>query len=311
MVTVVSFGGGVNSTAMLLELCDRKDRVDLILFADTGGEKPETYEFVSFFSNFLHSKGMPEIITVRDERRTLEEECLEAHTLPSIVVGARSCSDKYKIRPQSRFLAQWEPAIRAWESGEKITKLVGFDAGEAHRVKNFDDKRFNVRYPLVEWNWGRDECLEKINGAGIVPPPKSSCFFCPEMREHEVIALRKAHPVLFDRAIAMERGNTSIYAVEGLARKYSWAQIADYHDRQMRLPIVGGSLPCMCFDGECTIDVTPKQLIKMLQRNRGREPCKHAKLDPHTCPYLVNVLNDKRTKCRCCGDCEKACAAEI
>jgi len=52
-------------------------------------------------------------------------------------------------------------------------------------------------------------------------------------------------------------------------------------------------------------------LIKMLQRNRGREPCKHAKLDPHTCPYLVDVLNDKRTKCRCCDKCQEFCADEI
>lgn len=39
---VVAYGLGVNSTAMLVEFARRGIRPDLILFADTGGEKPET-----------------------------------------------------------------------------------------------------------------------------------------------------------------------------------------------------------------------------------------------------------------------------
>lgn len=42
-----AFGGGVNSTAMLVEMHKRGIRPDLILFADTGGERPETYETVA------------------------------------------------------------------------------------------------------------------------------------------------------------------------------------------------------------------------------------------------------------------------
>ena len=42
LCSVVSFGGGVNSTALLIGLEERDERPDYILFADTGGEKPET-----------------------------------------------------------------------------------------------------------------------------------------------------------------------------------------------------------------------------------------------------------------------------
>ena len=41
---VVAYGLGVDSTAMLVEFAHRGIRPDLILFADTGGEKPETYQ---------------------------------------------------------------------------------------------------------------------------------------------------------------------------------------------------------------------------------------------------------------------------
>jgi hypothetical protein len=39
---VVAYGLGVDSTAVLIELHRRYIRLDLILFADTGAEKPET-----------------------------------------------------------------------------------------------------------------------------------------------------------------------------------------------------------------------------------------------------------------------------
>jgi 3'-phosphoadenosine 5'-phosphosulfate sulfotransferase (PAPS reductase)/FAD synthetase len=42
----VAFGGGINSTAMLCGFRERGIKPDLILFADTGGELPETYEHV-------------------------------------------------------------------------------------------------------------------------------------------------------------------------------------------------------------------------------------------------------------------------
>jgi hypothetical protein len=38
---IVTWGGGVNSTAMLVGMKQRGIRPDRILFADTGGEKPD------------------------------------------------------------------------------------------------------------------------------------------------------------------------------------------------------------------------------------------------------------------------------
>lgn len=42
-MNIVSFGGGTNSTAMIIGMYLHKIPVDLILFADTGGEQPHTY----------------------------------------------------------------------------------------------------------------------------------------------------------------------------------------------------------------------------------------------------------------------------
>jgi hypothetical protein len=256
MTTVLSFGGGVNSTAMLCGILEREAAdifPDLILFSDTGGEKPETYRFIEAMSQWVIRKMAVNtgITIVREERFTLEQECLDKKTLPSIVIGMRSCSDKFKIRPQNRFVANWQPAIDAWANGERVIKLVGFDAGEPWRAKDYSDKKFEVRFPLIEWGWDREACIAAIERAGLPIPPKSSCFFCPEMRETEILDLKQNSPDLFARAVAMERNNANLVTIKGLARTHSWEQIASYDEAQMRLlPKREQSMPCMCFDGE-------------------------------------------------------------
>ncbi len=47
---VVGYGGGTDSTALLVECVKRGIKVDMILFADTGAEKPHTYAYVNYFS---------------------------------------------------------------------------------------------------------------------------------------------------------------------------------------------------------------------------------------------------------------------
>ncbi len=246
---VASFGGGTNSAAMLIEMARRGVKPDLILFADTGGELPETMAFVAAFSDWLLDHGMPPVITVNDGRMTLEEEVREANTLPSLVFGFRSCSDKYKVRPQHRYLNKWQPALDAWAGGGKVVKLIGYDAGEAHRVKDFDDKRFIVAYPLVEWGWRRKECVAVVEAAGF-RPAKSACFFCPASKRGEVLRLAKTHPDLYARAVDMERNATIATTVKGLGRTWRWEDLVTADEAQMKMfDELPDEVPCGCYDG--------------------------------------------------------------
>ena len=61
---IVSYGGGTNSTAMLIAMVFKGIKPDLILFADTGGELPETYEWVNTFSDWLEVQGFPRVTIV-------------------------------------------------------------------------------------------------------------------------------------------------------------------------------------------------------------------------------------------------------
>ena len=56
---VVAYGLGVDSTAMLIGLAQRGIRPDLILFADVGGEKPDTYLYAPIIRQWLRDVDFP------------------------------------------------------------------------------------------------------------------------------------------------------------------------------------------------------------------------------------------------------------
>lgn len=234
--TVVSYGAGTNSTAMLIGLHERGERPDLILFADTGGERPETYRHRDAVSDWCEGVGFPRIVTVTAPNKLLEQDCLDRNALPAIAYGFKTCSLRWKVEPQDKWLRN---------NGMKdAVRLIGIDAGESHRAKEYP----NTRYPLIEWDWGRDECVEAIHRAGLPQPGKSACFFCPSSKPHEILELKRLHPDLIQRALAMEAG-AALTSVKGLGRSYAWADLVRYDDAQMDMFRVAVEIPCGCFDG--------------------------------------------------------------
>jgi hypothetical protein len=245
---VVAFGGGTNSAAMLIEMRKRSVIPDLILFADTGGELPETYDFIDKFSGWLAKNKMPKVEIVKYERETLEENCIRKNMLPSLAYGLKSCSQKYKIQPQDKFCNNWDMAKESWSGGGRVLKLIGYDAGESHRVKFYDDKKYIYEYPLVRWGWNRNKCVQIVRQAGFTPA-KSSCFFCPAMKKHEVLRLAQDHPDLAERAIKMEN-NANLTSVIGLGRNWKWEDLIRSDEKQLKMfEDLPDEIPCGCYDG--------------------------------------------------------------
>ena len=251
----VSYGGGTNSTAMLVGMKERGITPDVITFADTGdywgqgklGEKPETYHHIDLMQDWCKATGFPEITIVRKggNGETLEEECLRRGALPSIAYGWKTCSQKFKLQPQEKFFNSYSPAKGVWAQGKKIIRAIGFDADEPQRAKEFDDPKYENWYPLIEWDWGRDECLEAIDREGIPRPGKSACWFCPSSSTTEIRWLAAKHPDLMDRALAME-ANADLHTVKGLGRNFRWADVIATDDMFQENFI---ELSCGCYDG--------------------------------------------------------------
>jgi hypothetical protein len=205
--TVLSYGLGVDSTAILLrwleEPSSRDFKLDdlVVITAMTGHEFEETgalvtehilpklartnVRFVQLARGGLLQAGG---VTVLGDSRhpttlcldgdyTLLEELEQGRTVPQYASGRRRCSQKYK---------GW--VIDTWlqrELGDTTTfaHAMGYAMGEEKRADK--DRRFATEqrhpfYPLLEWGWDRQACLDYIEQiTGVKGWPKSCCFFCP------------------------------------------------------------------------------------------------------------------------------------
>ncbi|BAL01456.1 hypothetical protein OBV_42570 [Oscillibacter valericigenes Sjm18-20] len=262
-MNIVGYGGGTNSTAMLIGLQQRDIPVDLILFSDTGCEQPHTYDYLPVMNRWLSEHGMPEITPVEytdqnGDRLTLEDECLRSGTLPAIAYGYKKCSLKHKVGPQDKFCNHYQPCLDVWKHGGRVTKFIGFDAGEERRrdhaiVYDMQDKKYKKEYPLIDWGWFREDCIVTIKQEGLPLPGKSSCFFCPSMKKSEIRTLYHQHRDLYDRAIAIENGaKPNLIRVKGLGRDWSWQDFveADKNQTAMCWMFPETDMPCGCYDGD-------------------------------------------------------------
>lgn len=262
-MNIVSFGGGTNSTAMIIGMYQKGIPIDLILFADTGAERPETYKYIDIFNNWLKEHGLIEITVVKYTDKngnilTLEQDCMKVCNLPSIAYGFKTCSGKHKIGPQDKFCNNYDQCKEIWKQGEKVIKYIGYDAGEERRKTNafaFDiqDKKYKRIYALIDWGWYREDCERVILEEGLPLPGKSSCFFCPSMKKQEIRDLRKNHPDLFDRAITIEENaKDNLLTVKGLGRNWSWKNFIEVEESQIGMCAFlddDNTAPCGCYDG--------------------------------------------------------------
>ena len=187
-MTAISFGGGVNSVAMTILLVNEGWRGDIV-FADTGCEWPETYEYMDAFEReWLNPHGLK--IRRLDrmagpgwdkmaEGLSLIEYCESRHVLP--VPHRRWCTINWKVQP----LAPYDEMY------------LGIAADESHRSVG------KLR-PLCDRHITRRECKRIIRAEGLAVPQKSGCYICPFQRKTQWRRLWEQHPDLFERAAQLE-----------------------------------------------------------------------------------------------------------
>ena len=303
---IVSYGGGTNSTALLISARLQGIEIDTILFSDTGNEHPRTYEFLQWFNEWLqqpwefNGKIYPPMVGITvvkkrpgkaGRRRKLENELLQDYyqlprktlrlfilsvngwlikrslrlyavgetlgeesiiqsKMPSKAYGYGTCSNNYKIRPI-------EKAIKAKYGDQKVIQWVGIHAGEVNRlfdkngtVKPLETKLGFVDYPLIKMELFQANCEALCK---LLPryPGKSSCWFCPNAKVHEVLQLKKEHPDLWELGCFMEYQDAQFKpkgsSVKGLGRSFKWADVGEYSEDEM-FKIDSGKVRCACTD---------------------------------------------------------------
>ena len=196
MSTIISFGGGVQTSAMIILLARKEITADAVIFADTGCEKPETYYYIeNYIQPLCESIKMPfQIVRKTSEGNvplSLYDYLWDCYDIPWVT--QRSCSDHFKRRPIVQYV------------GKDAIHLIGFSSDEAHRAQRPIHRKDAAKsFPLIALGISNWDCRDIISDYGWPIPVKSSCYICPFQRPHEWNWLKQRHPNLFQKALDLE-----------------------------------------------------------------------------------------------------------
>jgi 3'-phosphoadenosine 5'-phosphosulfate sulfotransferase (PAPS reductase)/FAD synthetase len=233
---ILSYGGGVNSVALLLHLLEEKEPLDEIIFADTGGELPETYTYLKIMKKYLEEYNIP-FKLVTSKSGSLYERCERRRVIPSQVW--RWCTRDFKIIPIYAYYRSL---------GTQVNQYLGISYEERDRKRESGASYVSNIYPLIEEKITRDECIDLIKKAGLELPVRSGCFFCPFNSVSRWVEIYKKHSNLYTKAVALEE-NSKHFPKQKLM-KLSLDTLKNQLEKRESLPQIQITKPC---GSECLI----------------------------------------------------------
>lgn len=241
MDSPVSFGGGVNSSALVILLVNEGWRGNILL-ADTGTEHPDTYAYVDYFGEGLAERDLGITRLGAEwrrgkERLSLIDYCEHYRVTP--FPGVRWCTSNWKVEPLQRWCAA--------NGHEFDDLLLGISAEEAHRQPQKER-------PLVDRGIDRSGCVRIIQAAGLEVPRKSGCWICPFQSASQWRDLWENHPALYEQAEGLERLADERRAEAGKTTRTTLAQhdltLAQMAERfaaqGSMFPFADYYAPCLC-----------------------------------------------------------------
>lgn len=214
-IRTVSYGGGVQSTALLVLAAERRIDYPLFLFSNVGddSEHPATLVYVRDVAMPYAERHGIELAELRKRPKGSERTLLQKLMDPdgrSIGIpvrmatgapAARHCTADYKIRRVAAELKR-----RGSSADDPATVALGISLDEYQRMRTESGVPWErLAYPLIDLRLTRADCIALIERAGLPIPPKSSCFFCPFHSLDVWRKQRRDEPELFEKSVALER----------------------------------------------------------------------------------------------------------
>lgn len=199
MLNVISLGAGVQSSTMALMAAHGEitPMPDCAVFADTGAEPLGVYDWLDWLEEKLPFQ------VHRVSAGNLKDDLLASAVTrdrvasPPLFSGSgmlwRQCTQEYKIAPINKFLGKQECVL--W---------IGISTDEAQRMKPSKRKNVTNRWPLIELDISRNQCLRWMKNKGYPLPVKSACTFCPYHDDRTWREMKNNDPVSFADAVLVD-----------------------------------------------------------------------------------------------------------
>jgi len=216
MLNIISLGAGVQSSTMALMAAEGEltPMPDCAIFADTGAEPQHVYDFLDYVESLVPFPVY----------RVMEGEGLEVSTIKSIKGSRfagppffteskggggmlrRQCTREYKIAPIERKVRELV-GLKKGQRGPKevvVQQWIGISMDESVRMKINPTKWINNRWPLIEKDMYRYDCINWMREHGYREPSKSACYFCPYHDNATWQNMLDHDPDSWERAVKMD-----------------------------------------------------------------------------------------------------------
>lgn len=221
-VHVLSYGGGTQSTALLLMALKGEINgviPDYIIFSDTGWEPKSIYDWIDKVNNYIKKTFEREIIftnggNIREDLLNAVKHGKRVASLPFYTLNddgergmlMRQCTMEYKIQPIKRKIKE----LLGYKKNERVKEIVhmwkGISTDEIQRVKPMKEKWLVAEHPLVDIvNMDRSACVAYVEREGLGTPAKSSCIGCPFHNDTVWLEMKKHDPKSWNDAVYIDK----------------------------------------------------------------------------------------------------------
>lgn len=191
---IISSSFGKDSTAMIHLMLEKGEQIDKIIYFESG------WDFLQMEAHIQQVERNTGIKTIRVRYYRHFNELLSHYGWPHTSGGW--CVD-CKIKTCNKI-------IRALKG---TTECIGFTTDEIKRTKRSGllKKKWNVRFPLIEYGLSEADALEYCKSFGYGWGglynvfDRVSCFCCPKAGRKRIDKLKENFPELYKRYLKMNK----------------------------------------------------------------------------------------------------------
>ena len=210
---IISFSGGKDSSAVTLHAIELGMHIDEVICCDTYKEFPAMYRHIEKVKKVVEDAGI-KFTMLRSEdsfdylmfehkvkRKNKALEGKQGYSWAGPL--QRWCTSKLKVDVIRKYLSELNKNFN-------VIQLIGIAIDEQYRLERQYANRDDVRFPLVEWGWNEQDCLNYCYSKGYDWEglyelfSRVSCWCCPLQPLEELRKLRTHFPDLWAELIDMD-----------------------------------------------------------------------------------------------------------
>ena len=229
----ISLGLGQQSTALyLMSSRGELPRADYAIFADTGSESKQTYEYLKWLLKWQKQHDGIPIITA-NRKKSLYNDLIEGTndsgtrfaSIPAFTknpdgstgILRRKCTEEYKVKIIHKAIRKVY-GLKKFQRTPFTETWMGITVDELGRIKYPRYKWQVFVYPFCNYRsienrleklgfsfLSRADCVRWLTKNGYPLPPKSACFFCPYQSNVRWLEMKKNRPQEWDRAVKLDQ----------------------------------------------------------------------------------------------------------